>query len=602
MKKLLVFLDPRQLRRLEWVIGATLVASVIEMAGIGTIPAFVSLVVEPGRLLAALPDGPFKVWVDRLDQSGRVLYGAGVLASLFVVKNCLLSALNYAETRLIQDVTAAVSNRLFRSYLACPYAVHLQRNPAELIRNLTDEVIYAVDFLKGGMRLVREGLVLTVIVTLMMLVDPVVSLSVLALLGVASGGFYLLVRGKLTRYGQRCHDHWALQIQIINQSLGVLKEAKLLGRESYLMELFQRETRGLASSETVYGVIGGLPRYFLEALTVSAVLPLSIAFVALGRPIQSMLPMLALFGVAAMRLVPAVTALNSAVVDIRYKRPTFDLICTELETMESDRPQRSHSAGQTESTQRMQKQLSLDEVHYRYPGASTDALHRLSLTVEVGQAVAIIGASGAGKSTLVNVMLGLLMPTAGVVRVDGCDIHARLPEWQRQIGYVPQEVYLTDDSIRRNIAFGLPDDSIDEVAVMRALQAAQIDGFVRSLPGGLGTSVGDRGIRLSAGQRQRLGIARALYHNPSVLVMDEATSALDHKTERDVMDAVGKLRGQRTLIVITHRLRTVMQYDRLYLLNAGRFDDHGTFDQLLKRHPHLREAMSAASERELESA
>jgi len=219
---LLVALDKSQLRRLVLVLAGTLVGSMIEMIGIGSIPAYVGLLVDPDRIFSALPDGPMTDWIRAVDQSGLVLYGAALLAGLFLLKNLYLSTLTYAETRLIQDVLASVSNRLFQLYLNSPYTFHLQRNPAELIRNLTDEVIHAMDVLRGGMRLVREGLVLVVIVLLMMMVDPLISLSVLVLLGVASGGFYLLVRGALTRRGQLCQDHWTRQVQIINQSLGAI--------------------------------------------------------------------------------------------------------------------------------------------------------------------------------------------------------------------------------------------------------------------------------------------------------------------------------------------------------------------------------------------
>jgi ATP-binding cassette, subfamily B, bacterial PglK len=247
----------------------------------------------------------------------------------------------------------------------------------------------------------------------------------------------------------------------------------------------------------------------------------------------------------------------------------------------------------------MQSAICLDKVHYRYPGAPRDALREVSLKIKAGEVVGFIGISGAGKSTLIDVILGLLIPTSGTVSIDGHNIHQHLSDWQRQIGYIPQDVYLIDDSIRRNVAFGLPDDEISDVAVARALRAAQIDDFVRGLPGGLETSVGNRGIRLSGGQRQRLGIARALYHDPGVLVMDEATSSLDDETERDVIAAIGRLREDRTVIMIAHRLTTVMNCDRLYLLEAGRVKDQGSFKELAARHVNVRGQFIVKSEHQL---
>jgi ATP-binding cassette, subfamily B, bacterial PglK len=568
--KLLVVLDKGQLRRLMFVLAGTLVGSMIEMIGVGSIPVYVGLLVEPNRIFSALPDGPTTNWIRRLDQSNLVLYGAALLAGLFLLKNMYLTILTYAEIHLIQNILASASNRLFKLYLDNPYTFHLRRNPAELVRNLTDEIAHAMDFLKGGVRLVREGLVLMVIFILMVLVDPIVSLSILGLLGLASGVFYLGVKGALTRRGQLCQDHLSRQMQIVNQSLGAIKEAKLLGREPYLVRLFGREVRGLCYNETFYGVIVCSPKYFLEVLAIAAILPISAAFVMLDRPIQDMLPVLTLFGVAAMRFVPAVSSINMALVDIRYKRPAFDLVCAELENSVGSVAPRPSLTGAENQSAKLREAIRLDNVHYRYQGASTDALQGVSLTIRAGEAVAFIGTSGTGKSTLINVILGLLAPTTGEVYVDGVNIRQNLSAWQRQIGYIPQDVYLMDDSIRRNIAFGLPDEDINDLAMAKALQAAQLDQLIRDLPEGVETIVGDRGIRLSGGQRQRIGIARALYHDPTVLVMDEATSALDHDTECDVMQAVRALQRDKTLIVIAHRRSTVEHCGRVFQLDQGR--------------------------------
>jgi ABC-type multidrug transport system fused ATPase/permease subunit len=595
--KLLVALDKNQLRRLVLVLAGTLVAGMLEMMGIGAIPAFVGLLVEPDRLLSALPAGQFADWIRQIDPAHRTLYGAGLLAGLFLLKNIYLTALIYAEIRLTQDVTASVSTRLFHAYLYSPYPFHLRRNPAELTRNLTEESNGAVQFIKGGMRLVRDGLVLAVVFLLMILADPLVSAAVLLLLTLSSGGFYLVVRGALTKQGQLYQDHWSQQVQIINQSLGAIKDAKILGHEPHLMKLFCREVNCLRQHETFYEFVSALPRYFLEALSVAAVVPVAAAFMMLDRPVQSMLPILALFGVAAVRLVPAISSVNMALVDIRYKRPAFELVCAELEALEFPIAQMPGETANRPQIQKLQKSIRLENIRYCYPDAPAEALQGLSLSIAAGEAVAFIGTSGTGKSTLIDIMLGLLTPTSGQVQVDGLDIQQNLPAWQRQIGYIPQDIYLIDDSICRNIAFGLPDNEINDIALARAIQAAQMEGFVRSLPDGLETLVGNRGIRLSGGQRQRIGIARALYHDPSVLVMDEATSALDDETEREVIGAIGRLRGDRTIIMIAHRLTTVRNCDRLYLLDAGKVKDQGSFGELTKRHAHLRESSAVAVER-----
>jgi ATP-binding cassette subfamily C protein len=600
--KLLVALDKNQLRRLMLVLAGTLVAGMLETIGIGAIPAFVSLLVEPDRLMAALPQSALTGWVRQVDQANLILYGAGLLAGLFLLKNLYLAALIYAETHLTAGVTTSISNRLFRAYIYSPYTFHLQRNPAALVQNLSDAVVHSVEFIKGGMHLMREGLVLAVVFFLLILVDPLVSLSVFSLLALASGGFYLVVRRSLTASGKLSLEHWSRQVQLVNQALGAIKDVKMLAREPHLMKLFSLEVNCIQRHETFYLAVSALPKLFLEVMAIVAVLLVAAAFVLLGRPVQAMLPVLTLLGVAVVRLVPSITIINVSLADIRYKRPAFDLVCAELKALESSTVHQPCRTANQPQINKMQDSIRLEDIHYRYPGAPAEALQGVSFKIDVGTAVAIIGASGAGKSTLIDIILGLLTPTSGLVHIDGRDIQQNLFAWQRQIGYIPQDIYLIDDNIRRNIAFGLPDDEINDLAVARAVQVAQIEGFLHSLPEGLNTLVGNRGIRLSGGQRQRIGIARALYHDPSVLVMDEATSALDDETERDVIEAIDRLRGDRTVIMIAHRLTTVKNCDRLYLLDAGRLKDQGSFEELGKRHAHLRRPSAVALERKRENA
>lgn len=570
------------------VLAGTLVAGMLETIGIGAIPAFVSLLVEPDRLMAALPQCTLTGWIRQVDQANLILYGAGLLAGLFLLKNLYLAALIYAETHLTAGVTTSISNRLFRAYIHSPYTFHLQRNPAALVQNLSDAVVHSVEFIKGGMHLMREGLVLAVVFSLLILVDPLVSLSVFSLLALASGGFYLVVRRSLTASGKLSLEHWSRQVQLVNQALGAIKDVKMLGRESHLMKLFSLEVNCIQHHETFYLAVSALPKLFLEVMAIVAVLLVAAAFVLLGRPVQAMLPVLTLLGVAVVRLVPSITIINVSLADIRYKRPAFDLVCAELKALEPSTVHQPCRTANQPLINKIQDSIRLEDIHYRYPGAPVEALQGMSFKIDVGTAVAIIGTSGAGKSTLIDIILGLLTPTSGQIHVDGRDIQQNLPAWQRQIGYIPQDIYLIDDSIRRNIAFGLPDDEINDIALARAIQAAQMEGFVRSLPDGLETLVGNRGIRLSGGQRQRIGIARALYHDPSVLVMDEATSALDDETEREVIEAIGRLRGARTVIMIAHRLTTVKNCDRLYLLDAGKVKDQGSFEELAMRHAQLR--------------
>jgi ATP-binding cassette subfamily C protein len=353
--------------------------------------------------------------------------------------------------------------------------------------------------------------------------------------------------------------------------------------------MFEREVNGVYLHQAFQRVISQIPKPFLEVLAILAVLVVTVTFILLGRSLTEMLPVLALLAVAVVRMVPAFNSITSSLTAIRYQRSSLELVCDELLQFEQT-PRSSRSTAQRDSSviHPLREAVRLEEVEYVYPNSSQKALDKISLTIRAGEVVALIGSSGAGKSTVVDVILGLLTPVSGRVMIDNWDLQDNPPAWQRQIGYIPQDIYLLDDTIRRNIAFGLVDEAIDEQAVAAALVAAQLDEFIATLPDGLDTVIGNRGIRLSGGQRQRVGIARALYHNPRVLVMDEATSALDNETEREVIAAINRLRGDRTIIMIAHRLTTVRSCDRLYLLDGGRIVDSGDYDELSNRHHELR--------------
>jgi ABC-type multidrug transport system fused ATPase/permease subunit len=318
-----------------------------------------------------------------------------------------------------------------------------------------------------------------------------------------------------------------------------------------------------------------LPRLWLELLAIAGLAILVISMLAQGRALEALLPTLGLFAAAAFRLMPSVNRVLTSVSSLRYALPVIHTVHAELELTAPE------ATKARVAIMAFREELKVQNIAYAYPGAHDAALKEISLFVRCGESVGIIGGSGAGKSTLVDILLGLLTPDSGEVRVDGQDIQHALRGWQDQIGYVPQSIFLTDDTLIRNVAFGLPSRQIDTAAVWRAIRAAQLEEFVQTLPQGLDTMVGERGVRLSGGQRQRIGIARALYHDPAMLVLDEATSSLDTATERGVMQAVRALHGAKTTLIVAHRLSTVQHCDRLYRLEHGRVVQEGTPETML---------------------
>ena len=570
MNDIPALLSRRQSLQLLMLLAGMLFAAALEMIGIASISAFVALLVEPERLIARLPRWVPAAAVAARDHVSLTLLTAGTLAVFFLVKNLCLAGLAFLQGNVLREITVANTTRLFRTYLFTPYVVHLQRNPAELIRNVNNAVGDAIEYLQGALLLVRESLVALVVIVLLLLVDPLVTLSVFALLGAAATLFHLAVRRSLAARGERSQFHHARQMQVMNEGLGAIKMIRLLGRESHAHDRFQRETAEVWRHEFFHRLITGLPRLFLEVVAISGVLLVVALFVLFDREVNTMLPVLALLVVALVRMIPAFNAIGVSLSSMQYHRHALSLVAHEFATLHEEP---AEPAERVDSAPVLRRTVELCDVHFRYPTAATEALRGVSLTIAAGEAVGIAGPTGAGKSTLVDIVLGLLQPDRGAIRVDGTDIRVSLRSWQRQIGYVPQDIYLLDDTIRRNVAFGIADEEIDDKAVAAAVDAAQLTDFLRTLPDGLETTVGNRGARLSGGQRQRIGIARALYHDPAVLVMDEATSALDNETEAAVIEAIARLRGDRTIVIIAHRLSTLSTCDRILHLRDGRLVD-----------------------------
>lgn len=552
-------------------LGLMLMGMVLETLGVGLVIPALALLTQRDFVSNYPVLQPVLQALGNPSQQTLVIGGMLVLVGVYLIKALFLAYLAWRQMRFAFGVQAQLSQRLFTVYLHQPYTFHLQRNSAQLIRNVISEVsMITGNGIQPYMMLLTESLVLLGLCSLLLFVEPLGALVVASVLGAAAWGFHRLTRGRIALWGQARQHHEGLRIQHLQQGLGGAKDVKLLGRETDFLEQYRVHNTQSARVGQLQSTLQQLPRLWLELLAVSGLAILVISMLAQDRELEAVLPTLGLFAAAAFRIMPSVNRVLGAAQSLRYGLPVIDILHAELnlatpEVVGTHRPVTLFCAA-----------LELSQITYTYPGAAEPALKGITLAIQRGESVGFIGASGAGKSTLADIMLGLLTPDSGEVRVDGKDIHAHLRNWQNQIGYVPQSIFLTDDTLRRNVAFGLPNEQIDDAAVQRAIQAAQLEEFVASQPNGLETLVGERGIRLSGGQRQRIGIARALYHDPAVLVLDEATSSLDTATERGVMQAVTALQGSKTILIVAHRLSTVEYCDRLYRLHEGRVVEEGT--------------------------
>jgi ATP-binding cassette, subfamily B, bacterial PglK len=561
-KDLAPLLDSGTRLRLLVLVLASVVGAMLEMLGIAAVPAFLAILLQVDEALRFLPRGISAL----LPEPGNisVTAAAAALAAFFLVKNLFLAGLAAFDASVMRRVTVTNTARLFEGYVRGPYALHLDRNPSELIKNVNYGVTDAVEYLRNSTIVLREGLILLVTLGLLVAVAPVSSVGIMGVLSIAVVLFLGLVRRALGEWGVLAQRLYAKQLKTLNETLGAVKSIRVAGNEGYFVSRFLEETEQLWTSEYRHRFVSTLPRLFLEFIAVVAVLGVALFFMIARQNVEEMLLSLALIVVAVVRLVPAFNAITAALANMRYYRGALRATAEELR-MVSAREEREQLL-----IPRISERVELQDIHFRYPGSRQETLTGVSLTITAGEVIGIVGPTGAGKSTLVDVLLGLLEPTSGSVVVDGRDIRTGLRSWQDQIGYVPQDIYLTDDSIRRNIGFGLADEAIDNERLERAVFDAHLSEFVASLPEGLDTEVGNRGVRLSGGQRQRIGIARALYSDPPVLVLDEATSSLDHETEAAVIDCVERLKGSRTIIIIAHRQSTLAPCRRIHHIRAGR--------------------------------
>ena len=495
---------------------------------------------------------------------------------IYIVRSLFLFWSLWIQKGFSASVSGRLSQSLFSTYLRQPYMFHLQRNSSTLMRNAKNATAIVTCGVDPFLVLLTDGLVAIAMFALLIAVEPVGTLAVLLVFGLSTFVFQRTTRRRIDNWGYQVDYHETKILQHLQEGFGGAKDVKVLGRENEFLSQHEKHLGESIRINRIYNVILTLPRSFMEIITIVGLCLLVVSMVVRGRELADIVPILGLFAAAAFRVMPSINRLLMATQTLIFNR---SIIASVYRDFLLDSP----DSLTVKSNTKFASQLELVDVSFQYPAAATTSLQNVSLVVKRGEAVGFVGPSGAGKSTLVDVILGLFAPTSGVVKVDGQDVQQNLRNWQNQIGYVPQAIYLTDDTLRRNVAFGLNDENIDDNLVRDAIRLAQLEEFVATLPEKLETVVGERGVRLSGGQRQRIGIARALYHNPSVLVLDEATSSLDTPTEHGVMQAVQALQGSKTVLIVAHRLSTVEYCDRLYKIENARITEEGTFDEVVQR-------------------
>jgi ABC-type multidrug transport system fused ATPase/permease subunit len=597
IRVLLPLLDRRDRARIAGLAVLILGGSVLETFGVGAVFPFVALIQDPETASTSKLLNPVYRALGQPDYPQFVLFLAVGLAVFFLVKNGYLALVTFIQQGFIKKKRVDIAHELFDSYLRKPYTFHLERNSADLVRNLTIEISRVVNnVIMATIQIVTDGAVAVGLMALLVVADPISALAAMLLVGVTGLAFFSLVRRELSDYGSARLDQQGQLIRQINHAVGGIKEVKILGAEDYFLGLFDRNNQAFASAYRYYETLKGLPRLFFETIAVFALAGL-IYLVHLDQTgMHDILPTLSLFAVAAFRLMPTVNSIQSSVNSVRFFADSVSVVAQDIDVEPSSAAASSGSyvdySAQVTTVPKLSDRIAVKGLGYQYPGSAVRSISNVDLVIPFGTAVGLAGRSGAGKTTLVNVLLGLLEPTSGNILVDGVDIRTDISAWQRQIGYIPQSIYLIDDTLRRNIALGLPDSAIDESRVWTACRTAKLDDFIEGLDHGLDTVVGERGVRLSGGQLQRVGIARAIFRDPSILVMDEATASLDSKTELEIVKTLESAKGSRTLVMIAHRLSTLELCDVVCVLKGGVLVETGTLAELRSRGAEFMAVMS----------
>jgi ABC-type multidrug transport system fused ATPase/permease subunit len=571
VKKVSYILTRKDKVQLVFLLFGMIFSALLELVGISVLLPIINLIADPATAVSSswyikLIVSIFQLASD--DYKNIEITVICLVMAVYVFKAIYTIFLNAVESKFTNNFTQKLSADLFKTYLFQPYDFYLYSNSADLLRSATNDVGAFVSALTTILSLLSDIIFCISIFIYLLVLDWFITLIVLAVIGGVSVLLLLAVKKRTLAYGR---EAWWLNtkgIQTIQEALGGIKETKISGREPYFLEEYDRVKKDHADVAFKNSFIGSLPRVIIEAVGMISILVALLLYTVFGVSSAKIISTFSLFVVAIVKLLPYISRFNGEINSIRFSAASIDSVYRDLQLA-------STSDKQLVSTESITKfpfdqAVQISDVTFAYRGSEKLILNHVSGTIKKGQSTAFCGQSGAGKTTTVDLILGLLKPTSGSILCDGTNIDMNIQGWHHNISYVPQDIYLVDDSIRANVAFGLDPAKVKDEDVWRALDEAQLGDFVRSLPDKLWSTIGEKGVRLSGGQRQRIGIARALYRNTQIIVFDEATSALDFTTEGEILQTVNALKGSRTLIIITHRLNTIQNCDRIYEVKDGK--------------------------------
>lgn len=567
-KKLNYIFTKKQKIELLWVFILITVGAFLELAGVSVILPFVNAIISPESVLSSKGMNMVYSALGFSDINGFIIFLALLIIFVYVLKNLFLAYMYDVQYRFNYDNQRELSTMMMRRYISQPYSYHLVNGSEKMIQHITKDIDMFMAAVSGAMFLATELFVCIAIITYLFIKDKSITLGLMFVMLAFVGLYFIFIKGRVKTYGIEVRKDNEKINKTIIESFGGIKEIKILERENYFIEKYDDSYAQFAEAQRKYQLLSVVPRPIMEAVCISGMLSVVALKMARGVSMAYFIPTLSLFVVAAFRMLPSFSRISSYMSQVIFNKAAVDFAYNDLKNI-SALPI-SNSEDNKIDDIIFNDKITVENVSFSYARNLKDVLDSVNMEIHKNESVGLIGPSGQGKTTLADLLLGLLMPTAGSIKVDGNSISEKMTLWHSKVGYIPQTIFLCDDTIKNNIAFGVKEEDINDEKIWEALEEAQLLDFISELEDGINTYVGERGVRLSGGQRQRIGIARALYNKPDILVLDEATSALDNDTEIAVMDAINNLMGNKTLIIIAHRLSTIKNCDAVYQVNEGK--------------------------------
>lgn len=574
IKKLLVLLDAKQKRKMIALVFVMLIGAVLEALGVGLILPVMNVVLEEN----AVEQHVYLQVICRVfGISGTrelMIFVMTALIVVFALKNIYLFFQQKMQLKFVYTNQFATSRRMMINFMQRPYEYYLNADTAVIQRSITSDVNNMYGLILALLQLTSESIVFLFLVAVSLASDVWMSITVTLLLLVVLLVIKCILKPVARRAGEENQDFYSGLFKWIEQSVMGIKEIKIAGREPYFINEYAKCGAGYVNAVQRYNLYNATPRLLIETVAIAGMILYMMIRLLNGADVVDIMPQITLLAIVAMRLIPCANRINNHLTSIAYFEPFFmgvsDNLQEEIRDQNIDYSEETYRKKQDVDKLAVKDRIELKHITYQYPNTDVLIFDDANMEIPVGKSVGIVGTSGAGKTTVVDIMLGLLRLQSGEILADGVEVREHYAGWLKNIGYIPQTIFMLDSSIRKNVAFGYADEDIDDDKVWQALAEAQLDGFVKGLPEGLDTGIGERGIRLSGGQRQRIGIARALFEDPEVLVLDEATSALDNETEAAIMDSINRLHGRKTLVIIAHRLQTIEKCDMVYRIADGK--------------------------------